>query len=196
MVYSMPNDHDLVLELQRGRLEALGHLYDRYQQTVYRTAFAITGDDEAANDLLQDVFLRLYRFAHHIDPQRPLEPWLYRMTANLSYTWVKRNRRWLQPLEDFVEWVTGSETNDADVITEQNDEWDQVQQAIISLPLQQRMVVVLYYLNDQSLQEISDILDIPIGTVKSRLHYGRIALREKLGIGSTALRNLAFEKVG
>lgn len=192
----MPNDHDLVLELQRGRLEALGHLYDRYQQTVYRTAFAITGDDEAANDLLQDVFLRLYRFAHHIDPQRPLEPWLYRMTANLSYTWVKRNRRWLQPLEDFVEWVTGSETNDADVITEQNDEWDQVQQAIISLPLQQRMVVVLYYLNDQSLQEISDILDIPIGTVKSRLHYGRIALREKLGIGSTALRNLAFEKVG
>jgi RNA polymerase sigma-70 factor (ECF subfamily) len=195
MVYIMPNDQELVLELQRGRLEALGQLYDRYQTSVYRTAYAITGDSEVANDLLQDVFLRLYRFADHIDPQRPLEPWLYRMTVNLSYTWIKRSQRWIQPLEDFMEWLVGSETASADSITEQNDDWNQVQSAILSLPLQQRMVVVLYYLDDLSLQEISEILNIPLGTVKSRLHYGRLALRQKLGMGTAPLGDLQLEKV-
>ena len=80
-------DTELVLCLQAGSLEALGVLYDRHRNLVYRTALAITGDAEAAGDLLQDVFLRLHRFADHIDVQRPLEPWLYRMTTNLSYTW-------------------------------------------------------------------------------------------------------------
>ena len=95
----MTEDGELILQLQDGSLEALGKLYDRHQRMVYRTALVITGDVDAAADLLQDVFLRLHRFASHVDPQRPLEPWLYRMTANLSYTWVKRSRRWLRPLE-------------------------------------------------------------------------------------------------
>ena len=65
---------------------------------------------------------------------------------------------------------------------ELNDTWAQVQQALSSLPLPQRVVVVLYYINDLSLQEISDILEIPVGTVKSRLHYGRQALKEHLAL--------------
>ena len=73
-------------------------------QEIMEAAVAITGDAEAAADLLQDVFLRLHRFAGHIDPLRPLEPWLYRMTTNLSYTWVKRRQRWLRPLEDVADW--------------------------------------------------------------------------------------------
>ena len=64
------NDRELILELQGGSLEALGELYDRYRQMVYRTALAITGDADAASDLLQDVFLRLHRFSMRIDPQR------------------------------------------------------------------------------------------------------------------------------
>jgi RNA polymerase sigma-70 factor (ECF subfamily) len=87
-------DSELVFSLQAGSLEALGVLYDRHRRLVFRTALAITGDAEAAADLLHDVFLRLFRFAAHIDPHRPLEPWLYRMTTNLSYTWVKRRQRW------------------------------------------------------------------------------------------------------
>jgi DNA-directed RNA polymerase specialized sigma24 family protein len=67
-------EQELILKLQNGDLDALGELYDRHRQTVYRTALAITGDLDAANDLLQDVFLRLFRFADHIDSQRPLEP--------------------------------------------------------------------------------------------------------------------------
>jgi RNA polymerase sigma-70 factor (ECF subfamily) len=176
------SDADLILELQRGSLEALGSLYDRHRQLVYRTALAITGDAEAASDLLQDVFLRLHRFADRVDTARPLEPWLYRVTANLAYTWVKQRQRWYRPLEDIAEWFAGAKRNSLQQIAELDDELRQVSQAISSLILPQRMVVVLYYLNDLSVQEIADILDIPVGTVKSRLHYGRQALKKQLGL--------------
>ena len=189
-----PSSRDLILQLQAGSLEALGELYDRYQALVYRTALVITNDSNAADDLLQDVFLRLHRFADRIDPQRPLEPWLYRMTANLSYTWVKRSRRWYRPLEDLAEWLVGGEKNSPQEQIEQDDDWEQVQRAVSSLPLQQRVVVVLYYLNDLSLQEISDILDVPVGTVKSRLHYGRMALKLKLGLDNDILPDLNHER--
>jgi RNA polymerase sigma-70 factor, ECF subfamily len=155
---------------------------------VYRTALAITGDQDAANDLLQDVFLRLFRFADHIDPQRALEPWLYRMTANLAYTWLRRDRRWLRPLEDLADWFVGAAHNVTYDAVELRDDWAQVQKAVSQLPVSQRVVVVLYYLNDLSLQEIAEILEIPVGTVKSRLHYGRQALKKAVGLGGLAER--------
>ena len=99
-------NRELILQLQNGSLEALGVLYDRHQFLVYRTALAITGDTEAAADLLQDVFLRLHRFASNIDSTRPIEPSLYRMTVNQSHDWVKRMNRWLStPWKIFVEWL-------------------------------------------------------------------------------------------
>jgi RNA polymerase sigma-70 factor (ECF subfamily) len=190
-------DQELVIQLQAGSLEALGALYDRYRPLVFRTALAITGDSEAAGDLLQDVFLRLHRYAGHIDCQRPLEPWLYRMTANLSYTWVKRNRRWLRPLGDLAEWLAGSSGNSPYEQAERHDNWRQVHKAILALPLPQRIVVVLYYLDDLSLQDIAEILEVPVGTVKSRLHYGRLALKKSLGLagfaGGEKLPELQFE---
>lgn len=178
----MPTDKELVLELQRGSLEALGFIYDRHQKMVYRTALVITGDPESAADLVQDVFLRLYRFSDRIDPERPLEPWLYRITANLSYTWIKKNRRWLPSLEEVAEWLAGTVRVETNTSHEYNDDWQQITTAIYALPAQQRMVVVLYYVNDLPLQEISEILDVPVGTVKSRLHYGREVLKRHLGV--------------
>jgi RNA polymerase sigma-70 factor, ECF subfamily len=185
-------DSDLIRQLQGHSLEALGIVYDRYRHIVYRTALAITGDSEAASDLLQDVFLRLYRFADRIDAQRPLEPWLYRMTANLAYTWVKRNYRWTRPMEELADWINGPIKNSPYELVEKHDEWDQVQRAVSALPLPQRTVVVLYYLNDLSLQEISDILEVPVGTVKSRLYYGRQALQKSLGLQADQLPDLRY----
>jgi len=175
------SDDKLVLQLQKGNLDALGLLYDLYQRKVYRTALAISGDPDTAEDLTQDVFLRLYRFANHIDTSRPLEPWLYRMTVNLTYSWIKRNRRWLRPLEDLADWLAGTGASLQEHV-ESRDDWDRVQQAVVNLPFPQRVVIVLYYLNDLSLQDISEILDVPVGTVKSRLHYGRLALKKSLGV--------------
>jgi RNA polymerase sigma-70 factor (ECF subfamily) len=191
------SDQELIEKLQEGSLDALGQLYDRYRQLVFRTALAITGDYEAASDLLQDVFLRLFRFARRVDPLRPLPPWLYRMTTNLAYTWVKRDQRWKKPFENFTEWLAGPNKNLTHDMVEQLDDWDRLQRAVAGLPLSQRVVVVLYYLNDLSLQEIGEILDIPVGTVKSRLHYGRVTLKKELGLGSFIenenLPDLGFE---
>lgn len=193
------SDQELILRLQDGNLEALGELYDRYRQLVFRTALAISGDYDAANDLLQDVFLRLFRFAQHIDIDRPLQPWLYRMTANLSYTWVKRDQRWRKPIDILSDWLAGPSKNVPSEAVEQMDDWDRLQRAVAGLPISQRMVVVLYYLNDLSLQEIGDILDIPLGTVKSRLHYGRQSLKKELSLGmgsfieKDSLPDLGFE---
>jgi RNA polymerase sigma-70 factor (ECF subfamily) len=178
-----PNsDSKLILGLQNGNLEALGVLYDRHRGLVFRTALAITGDAEAAADLLQEVFLRLHRFASHIDSGRPLEPWLYRMTTNLSYTWVKRHNRLLRPLEDVADWLTGNRKDIPAIRSEINESWRQIQQAMSTLPLSHRGVVVLYYIDDLSIQEIAEILEIPVGTVKSRLHYSRQALRKSLDL--------------
>jgi RNA polymerase sigma-70 factor (ECF subfamily) len=189
----MTSDKSLIIELQTGRLDALGMLYDRHRQMVYRTALGITGDNEAASDLLQDVFLRLHRFAQRVDPERPLEPWLYRVTANLAYTWVKQRRRWFSPLEDIVEWFTGPRKHTPHQMVEFNDDLQQVANALSALPLQQRTVVVMYYLNDLSIQEVSEVLNVPVGTVKSRLHYGREALKKHLGMHAELRAEVGYE---
>jgi RNA polymerase sigma-70 factor (ECF subfamily) len=174
------NDAELVRSLQNGNRQALGCLYDRHKQQVYQTALTITGDTEAAADLLQDVFLRLYRYARTVDPTRPIEPWLYRVTANLCYTWLKGRRRWLRPLDDIANWLTGDEANPAGQDRIIDEEWQLMQKALSALPVAQRIVVVLYYLNDLSIEEIASTLQTPVGTIKSRLHYGRETLKKQM----------------
>ena len=186
-------DRHLVLRLQDGDLEALGDLYDRHRSLVYRTALAITSEPEAAADLLQDVFLRLHRFAHRIDPERPIQPWLYRITANLSYTWMKRRSRWLRFLHEMSDWVSRERRPSVQRQVELDEEIHWVQQAVASLPLPQRVVVALYYVNDLSLKEISETLDIPVGTVKSRLYYGRSVLKKKLGLRPEMVLEVLYE---
>ncbi|TFH35177.1 MAG: sigma-70 family RNA polymerase sigma factor [Anaerolineales bacterium] len=186
-------DRELILQLQSGELEALGVLYDRHRQLVFRTAVAITGDAEMASDLLQEVFLRLHRFAQRVDPERPIQPWLYRMTTNLSYTWVKRRTRWLRFIQDMADRVILDKRPSPHLLAERDEGLRWIQQAITSLPIQQRIVVVLYYINDLSLQEIGEILEIPVGTVKSRLYYARRVLKNKLGIHREALLKVYYE---
>jgi RNA polymerase sigma-70 factor (ECF subfamily) len=186
------NTSDLITQLQDGSLEALGRLYSRYSKMVFRTAYAITSDPEVAADLLHDVFLRLHRFAERVDPSRPLEPWLYRVTTNLSYTWVKRHR-WMKPIEDVAEWLDREKENSLQFQVELDEEWREVNQAIAALPLPQRVVIVLYYVNDLSVQEVAEILEIPVGTVKSRLHFGRKALKKMIGSQSELISEANYE---
>jgi RNA polymerase sigma-70 factor (ECF subfamily) len=183
---------ELVLRLQAGELAALGDLYDRHQQLVYRTALAITGDTEAASDLLQDVFLRFHRFADRVDADRPLEPWLYRMTANLACTWVKR-QRWMRPIEDLSDWLAGDSKHSPARLAEVAETWGDLHNALQALPLNQRTVIAMYYINGLTLQEISEVLDVPVGTIKSRLHYGRSALKKEMEGQNRLLTEVRYE---
>jgi RNA polymerase sigma-70 factor (ECF subfamily) len=186
-------DLDLILQLQKGDLQALGGLYDRHRNLVFRTALGITGDAEAAADLLHDTFLRLYRFGHRIDPNRPIEPWLYRMAANMAYTWVKRRGRWMQALREMAEKLARESQTSPSQQVERNEAWAEVRKALQGISPEKRVVVVLYYINDLSINEIAEILELPTGTVKSRLHYGRQALREHLGLEGTRVPKVGYE---
>lgn len=184
-------DRELVIQLQAGDLEALGDLFDRYRYQIYRTALAITRDTAAADDILQECFLRVYQYAHRINVELPLAPWLYRVTVNLCYTWSKKNRQYWAPLENFIDRLISSPKHAPESSAEHSELRQRIQQAIDALPFNQRVVVVFHYLNGISLKEIADILDCPVGTVKSRLFHARAALRDELGQATTFLSDVA-----
>ncbi len=181
------DDRDLLRRLQGGDLEALGTLFDRHHEAVFRTALAITADEEMAADLAQEVFLRLHRYAGRVDVERPLRPWLYRVTVNLAYSWLKRRQRLWRLVKVLAERLVGEWRLTPHAQVERREEWEQVRRAISRLPLPQRVVIVLHYLNELPVHEIAAILEVPEGTVKSRLHYGRRALRKALVPGTRLL---------
>ncbi len=178
-----PTDEQLVGQLQAGDLDALGVLYERYKAPVYRTALAITSDPATAEDILQDSFLRLHKYAHRFDLRRPLKPWLYRIAVNLAYTCVSRRKRWLSPQDGDLDWIEGPRSVSPELQAEIGDIQSQVIQAISTLCFSQCVVIVLYYLNSLSLKEIAELLDCPIGTIKSRLYYGRENLYHRVTVG-------------
>ncbi len=174
------SDAELVTRLQGGDLDALGHLFDRYYAQIFRTAVAITHDDAVAEDITQDSFLRLHRYANRIDTSLPLAPWLYRVTVNLSYTWITRHKKRRVSLETVVDYLMSPARMMPDHAVEVAGLQAEVRQAISALNFNQRVVVVLHYLNGLSLEDIAEILECPVGTVKSRLYYARENLRHKL----------------
>lgn len=171
-------DSVLVTRLRRGETAALAELYERYQTPIFRTALAITRDLGAAEDVLQECFVRLLTHADRIRTDAPVGPWLYRVAVNLSCDWVNHRQRWSALLSKLVERWTAPFRVEGTV--EEREIQEKVREAIRTLPLSQQVVIVLYYLEGLSLKEIAEILEVPEGTVKSRLHYGREALREHL----------------
>ena len=189
---TITSDLPLILQLQAGNIHALGELYDLYRLPVYRAALAITRDEAAAEDILQEAFLRFHASIQRFDVNLPVAPWLYRIAVNLSYTWVTRRARWYAPLEDFFEQLISPAKHDPEPVFEKNDTLRRIQAALETLPVNHRVVIALYYLNELSLQEIAEIVECPVGTVKSRLYYGREALRRALGADTQALE-LVYE---
>ncbi len=173
-------DGEFVARIREGDLSALGALYDKYRLQVFHTALAITCDHQAAEDILQECFLKVHAHADRINLGVPLAPWLYRVTVNLSYTWVTRQARWRTSLESLIDRLVAPTRAAPEGQLEMRDLQTDVQRAIETLPFNQRVVIILHYLSGLNLKEITYILDCPIGTAKSRLHYGRETLRRQL----------------
>ncbi len=188
----LPTDRQLVTQIQDGDLDALGILYERYKTPVYRTALAITCDPATAEDILQDSFLRLYKYARRFDTTRPLKPWLYRIAINLAYTSEERKKRWHIPQDGELDWIEGPGHFSPEWHAEMSEIQSQVIEAISSLCFSQCVVIVLYYLNSLSLKEIAQMLDCPVGTVKSRLYYGRENLHRKIKVGDSLAPEMLY----
>ena len=173
-------DGQLVARIREGDLSALGALYDKYRLQVFHTALAVTRDRQAAEDILQEAFLKVHAYANRIDLGVPLAPWLYRVTVNLSYTWATRQAKWRTSLETLIDRLVAPPRAAPEGRFEVRDVQARLQRAIDTLPFNQRVVIILHYLSGLNLKEIAYILDCPVGTAKSRLYYGRQALRRQL----------------
>lgn len=175
-------DDVLVDRARAGEHGALEVLYERHKAALYRTALAITRDTGTAEELLQEGFLRAIRHLDRIDlaAGASLRPWLHRIVINLAYDWSARRGRLTSPLDAVVERLAASSSLLPERVAERHEQEAVVAEAVAALPFKQRIVVILFYLHDMDLHEIAEVLNVPEGTVKSRLYYARSGLRSHL----------------
>lgn len=175
-------DTELVRRIQHGDMAAFELLFLKYQGPIYRTALAVTRDPGAAEEVLQDCFYKTYLNILNISGEGSLSPWLHRVAINLSCNAIKKRRVRTEALDDVAENAAVADPlQSPEHVVEQAELRVKMRDAINSLPLKHRIVVTLHYLQDFSLPEIAYIMDLPVGTVKSRLHHARKALRDRLG---------------
>ncbi|MDR7481369.1 MAG: sigma-70 family RNA polymerase sigma factor [Armatimonadota bacterium] len=163
-------------------------LVARYGAHVYAVAYRLAGNEADARDLAQEAFIRAWRALRTIQPGTALEGWFYRIVKNLYIDLVRRKpRQRVQSLDaplDTGEATVARERPDpaADVERAAADRAidRRIQAALLALPPDLRAVVVLSDVEGYGYEEIAAMLDIPIGTVKSRLHRARRALRDRL----------------
>lgn len=189
----MLDDGQLVPRIQGGDLGAFEALYRKYKDELYRTALGITRDRGAAEELLQDCFLRVYHHIDSVDGCSSLRPWLHRIIVNLSYNWAAKKRLRLVSLDDVFDRLLSVPLSSPERALEREQVVEAVDEALRILAMPQRVVVVLFYLQGFSLAEIAYVLDCPLGTVKSRLHNARKVLRRRLQADSRISRELAYE---
>ncbi|MGH9278362.1 MAG: sigma-70 family RNA polymerase sigma factor [Acidimicrobiales bacterium] len=151
----------------------------KYGRFLYTVAYRLTGNDDDAKDLVQDVLIRVRK---GLETYRPgsMEGWLSRITTNVFLDDVRRRRR--RPVELLPEEPDRvvPPTRSADVALEAEVLSEDIQAAVRRLPRDYRTTVVLSDVVGLTYQEISDTLEVPVGTVRSRLHRGRALLREAL----------------
>lgn len=178
----------LVEHAQRGELEAFNLLVDRHRQAVYRVALRYMRDPDLAADVSQDAFLRAYRSIDTFRNDRGagFRPWLLRITANRALDVLRaRARRPASSLDAMLEqresnWEPSLDEDGPTELAEQRALRVQIEHAVGQLSEDQRLTVVLYDIEGYSYDEVAEITDVAVGTVKSRLHRGRARLREIL----------------
>lgn len=185
-----PGDVVLVECLKRGDDEAFAGLLDRYQGKVYRLAMNLTRNPEDAEEVMQDVFLTVYRKIESFNGRAAFSTWLYRITANTALIKLRGRRREPHLSIEEAGPVFTADGSFARPVADWSDlpenhlltaELRQVlEQAIEALPLDSKAVVVLRDIEGLSNREVAEILGTTVLAVKSRLHRARFALRERL----------------
>jgi RNA polymerase sigma-70 factor (ECF subfamily) len=174
MDYLVLSDNELVELCMEGDHRAYETLVRKYQQILYVTACQITGDQIAAKDVVQNVFIKAWQKLATFDKRFRYFSWLYRITVNESLN-QKRDNHTDEELP-----VDLSHNSDPHQDMETQESNIRLQEAIEMLPMDQRMVLYLKYFDDLPYRDIAYILEIDESLVKSRLYAARIRLRELL----------------
>lgn len=188
-MYEQYDDRALVLAIQKGDTEAFAVLLRRYEKTVYRTAYLITGSEQDAEDLTQEVFLRVWSGIGTYRGESKFFTWLYAVTKHVCTDRVRKNSRTprsfsLTPQDP--EEAAPFELSDMDRenapedVACRRETQEAVRRAIASLKDEYRVIVLLRDIEGYSYEEIARALGIGIGTVKSRLNRARQTLKKRL----------------
>lgn len=168
-------DLKLVREVQQGNRESFERLVARYERAIFNATYRVLHDYEDAKDVTQNVFLKAFENIGYFDGNYRFFSWIYRIAVNEAINFGKSRKR-LVPVED----NRVEERNTPERLL-RNTELDRVvQAALMSLAFEYRVVIVLRHFNDCDYREISEILEIPEKTVKSRLFTARALMKESL----------------
>jgi RNA polymerase sigma-70 factor (ECF subfamily) len=182
----MPStDEELVARSMGGDLDSFNQLVLRWERPIYALAYRVIGREEDARDVCQETFLRAFRALKGFKGQAKFSSWLYRIALNLCRDWIRRERR--QPIAqapegvDLVELASESAPSESiEDLVARREIGRAVARAMAELPDEQRTAIILKEYHGLTFQEIADLLDCPLSTVKTRLYQGLTVLRKQL----------------
>ncbi|MGE8207482.1 RNA polymerase sigma factor SigW [Heyndrickxia sp. NPDC080065] len=176
-----------IKQVLKGDKNAYGEIVEIYKDKVYQICYRMLGNSHEAEDIAQEAFIRAYMNINSFKQERKFSTWLYRIATNLCIDRLRKKKpdyyldaevAGTDGLTMYSQIAATEKTPDLEV--EDLEVHETIQMAIFSLPEKYRSAIVLKYLEELSLIEISQILDLPLGTVKTRIHRGREALRKQL----------------
>ncbi|MFC4354819.1 RNA polymerase sigma factor SigW [Chryseomicrobium palamuruense] len=176
-----------IKQVLNGNQDAYAEIVDLYQSRLYHVCYRMLGNKHEAEDITQEAFLRAYINLHTFDQKRKFSTWIFRIATNLCIDRIRKKK----PDYHLDAQVPGTDGLDMysqiaaseELPVEQLEKMEiqeRLQYEISRLPDKYRSVIVLKYMEELPLQEISEILDLPLGTVKTRIHRGREALRKQM----------------
>ncbi|MGM0846788.1 MAG: RNA polymerase sigma factor SigW [Bacillota bacterium] len=176
-----------IKQVLKGDQDAFAEVIELYKDKVFQICFRMLGNRHEAEDISQEAFIRAYVNIHTFNQNRKFSTWLYRIATNLCIDRIRKKKPdyYLDAEVKGTEGLTmySQIAADGQLPEEEVEEMElqaEIQRQILKLPDKYRSVIVLKYIEELSLQEISGILDLPLGTVKTRIHRGREALRKQL----------------
>ena len=172
------SETELVNRAQSGDRNAFSELVRNHAQGVLKVIYRMCGDVHIAEDAAQETFIQAWLHLSTSRPQTSLRNWLYRIAVNAATDLLRKDKHILPNSVEDIQLTDGQPGPES--LASQQERIAVVQKAVLSLPEASRAVLVLREYEDLSYQEIASTLDIPIGTVMSRLNYARKLLKEKL----------------
>lgn len=175
------NERTLVQRIQAGDRRAFEELLDTYEARVYRLALRFTGNVSDAEDVTQEIFLGIYRGLANFRGDSRLNTWIYRVAMNHCLEFRRKRRLETLPYDEELTLISSDWREDPVQSANKQELSERVEAALNSLSPQHRDVIVLHELQGLTYQEVASALDVPVGTVKSRLSNAFRRLRDLLG---------------
>lgn len=184
------DDYKIVQQVLKGKKDAFAELVEKYKKQVYNVAYRMTNDPEVAMDISQEAFVKIYKNLAQYNPQYKFSSWLLKSVNNLCVDYFRTRNDKTASLDVIMEAGAEGLLSGSNVAPSSADEFEKnearlelraiLKEAISQLPLDYKSVVVLRHLQNLSYKEISQILNLPMGTIKARIFRARKLLKTHL----------------